>query len=280
MWTCPFCGRSVPGRIDTCYCGSVRPKTPAGGRTSGKRGAGGAILKIAAAAAALIAVAAVAWLSSRREASTAGPQQTAQAPARHIADSAPPLESAIEAAMSSVVRVETAGTQGSGFFAAPDLVVTNAHLVPASAAARITVREGSSIDVKIVFLDVQRDLAFLQVPREHGTFQALPLGQSAAIGPGDTVVALGWTDSLAHVAATSSSVIAAPGTSGAGWLQAGAMPRDGDSGGPLLDRLGRVVGIVTVRSDTPSITLAIPIDEAKPYFAYLPANTSVTAGQK
>jgi hypothetical protein len=204
-------------------------------------------------------------------------EQLSLAPSTGLPDaSAPPLEDTIEHAMPAIVMVETQSSRGSGFFAAPDLIVTNAHVLAGASTASITTRNGGRLEGKAVLVSEQRDLAFLQIPARSAMNVAIPLGQSANVHLGQDVVALGWAESLTQSTVTRGVVTGLRRDGERLLLQTDAVPNRGDSGGPLLDRRGNVIGVITFRADTASGTagFAIAIDETRPFLERMPPNTA------
>ena len=181
--------------------------------------------------------------------------------------------------MPAVVKVETATMRGSGFFAAPDLIVTSAHVVAGSQTAVVTTRSGGHIDARVVVLSDAHDLALLQIPRQNALDVAIPLGQSSQARLGQGIVALGWAESLTQSTVTRGVITGFRRDGERMLLQTDAVPNHGDSGGPLLDLRGNVLGITTFRADTPVGTagLAIAIDDAKPFFERVPPNSNAAA---
>ena len=191
--------------------------------------------------------------------------------------SAPPLEDTIERAMPAIVMVQTPVSRGSGFFAAPDLIVTNAHVLAGASSASITTRGGSRFEGTVALVSVQRDLAFLHIPRQSALNVALPLGRSADVRLGQGVVALGWAESMTQSTVTRGVVTGLRRDGERLLLQTDAVPNPGDSGGPLLDRFGRVVGVTTARADNGSAGFAIAIDETRPFFERMPPNSGAAS---
>ncbi len=184
----------------------------------------------------------------------------------------------IERAMPAIVMVEAPGSRGSGFFAAPDLIVTNAHVLAGSMTASITTRNGSHLEGKAVIVSEQRDLALLQIPPQNAMAVALPLGRSSGVRLGQGVVALGWAEGLTQSTVTRGVVTGLRQAGERLLLQTDAVPNPGDSGGPLLDLRGNVIGITSARLDTGTAGFALAIDEAKPFFERVPPNTAGAPG--
>ena len=186
--------------------------------------------------------------------------------------SAPPLEDMIERAMPAVVMIQTPKSRGSGFFVKPDLVVTNAHVVSGFLSAAITTRDGSRLTGKVGQLSDQYDIALIQVPRLGPTDALLPLGDSSGLRLGQGIVALGWAQSLTQSTVTRGIVTGLRRDGDRNLLQTDAVPNPGDSGGPLLDRRGDVVGITTARGESGTSGYAVPIDDVKPFVAKMNQN--------
>ena len=157
------------------------------------------------------------------------------------------------------MEVRGAGAGGAGILWAPDLVITNAHVVRAS-RVRIGLADGREVPGELVAADRRADLALLGVPRS-GVAPAT-LGDSDALRVGALVVALGhplgWprtlTAGVVHALATARPT-------GRRWIHADVRLAPGNSGGPLADAVGRVVGVITMMAA--GLAVAIPINEAR-----------------
>jgi S1-C subfamily serine protease len=152
----------------------------------------------------------------------------------------------------SVVRVlGTAcglGIEGSGWFAAPQLVVTNAHVVAGESDTTVTTQDGATLDATPVHYDPENDLALLHVDAE---MPPLPLAPEARRGTGGAV--LGYPENgpfaLAPARIGDTSSVISEDSYGAGPIRRtiaslrGSV-RSGNSGGPLVDSRGRVMATV------------------------------------
>jgi len=162
-----------------------------------------------------------------------------------------PLGTELEALAStlrrSVVEVRTRGTgAGSGIiWSADGLIVTNAH-VARTEHATIVLWDGRELDGVVTAHDPRRDLATIAIDAGSVTLVAATVGHPTDLRTGNVVVALGhpWgiTGSIAlgvvHAVETRRG---APR-----WIRADIRLAPGNSGGPLTDARGRVVGVNTL----------------------------------
>jgi S1-C subfamily serine protease len=158
----------------------------------------------------------------------------------------------------SVVRVlGTAcglGVEGSGWVAGPGLVVTNAHVVAGEEDTTVTTREGASLDATPVYYDPENDLAMLQVEAE---IPALPIAPDPA--PGTAGAVLGYPENgpyaeaparLGETRETISDDSYGRGPIGRRIASLRGSIRSGNSGGPLVDSRGRVLGTIFAATTT------------------------------
>lgn len=149
---------------------------------------------------------------------------------------------------------------GSGVIWRPGLIVTNAHVARRDAYS-VDLWDGRKVDARVVKRDSRRDLALLSINVTDAP--VVRIGDSAALRPGQIVVAVG--NPLGFIGALSSGVIHAQDRR---WVQADIRLAPGNSGGPLADAEGRLVGINTMIAGrlafaVPSNAVALFID-AKP----------------
>jgi serine protease Do len=147
----------------------------------------------------------------------------------------------------STVQVFSKGHQGGGsgvVWDAAGVVVTNAH-VARSDEARIELWDGRQFDGRVTSRDPRRDLAVLRI--STGGLEAVPHGDSDALRPGELVIAVGSPLGFAGALSTGvlHSVGALPGMGRQTWIRAAVRLAPGNSGGPLADAEGRVIGINT-----------------------------------
>jgi S1-C subfamily serine protease len=158
----------------------------------------------------------------------------------------------------SVVRVlGTAcglGVEGSGWVAGPGLVATNAHVVAGEDDTTVTTREGASLDATPVYYDPENDLALLQVDAALPTLPIAPDPQ-----PGAAAAVLGYPEngpySVAPARLGETRDTISEDSYGLGPIRRqiaslrGSV-RSGNSGGPLVDSRGRVLGTIFAATTT------------------------------
>jgi serine protease Do len=147
------------------------------------------------------------------------------------------------------VLLPGANAGGSGVIATPDgRIVTNAHVARA-AGATVRLWDGRELPATLIARDARRDLATLQVETgEAGGLPAAAFGDSNALRVGELVMAIG--NPLGFIGALTTGVVHALGSlTGFGrqsWVLADVRLAPGNSGGPLADAHGRVIGINTM----------------------------------
>jgi S1-C subfamily serine protease len=164
---------------------------------------------------------------------------------------------------------------GSGFVIDEEgLILTNAHVVAAATAIQVTFSDSHTVDAKPVGKDPDTDLALLRVDPEGLDLQPLELGDSGTVQVGDPTVAIGNPFGLERtlttgvVSALQRRLTAPSGFTIDNVIQTDAALNPGNSGGPLLDASGRVIGINSqIASGGPGgsvgIGFAVPVNTAK-----------------
>ena len=171
---------------------------------------------------------------------------------------------------------------GSGFVIDDDgHVATNAHVVAGAREVKVRFQEGSLVDAEVVGSDLSTDVALLKVDRGEADLTPLPPADSGAVKVGDLVLALGNPLGLedtvtAGIVSGKQRQIEAPnGVPIENVIQTDAAVNQGNSGGPLLDMEGRVIGInsqiATSEGGTGfiGIAFAVPSDTARRVIAEL-----------
>jgi S1-C subfamily serine protease len=162
---------------------------------------------------------------------------------------------------------EGRGASGSGFVIHPDgLLVTNAHVVAGAEQVQVRLSNGRRVVGKVIGRDSRTDLALVKIDN-ISNLPVLPLGDSNSLRVGEFVLALGNPFGLEQ--SVSFGIVSRKGaplttaSPGFDFIQTDAAVNPGNSGGPLVNMAGEVVGINSMAARNGSIGFAIPITLAK-----------------
>ncbi|XP_031423508.1 serine protease HTRA1B [Clupea harengus] len=168
---------------------------------------------------------------------------------------------------------EVAVASGSGFMVSEDgLIVTNAHVVANKHRVKVELKSGATFDAKIKDVDEKADIALIKIDVPTKV-PVLLLGRSADLRPGEFVVAIGSPFSLQNTVTTGIVSTTQRGGKELGlrnsdmdYIQTDAIINYGNSGGPLVNLDGEVIGINTLKV-TAGISFAIPSDKIRQFLA-------------
>jgi len=175
-----------------------------------------------------------------------------------------------ERALASTAALRCPDGLGAGFFVAPDLVLTNAHVATCDAEMQVVLSNGREAAGIVLRRDERLDLALV---RGVGLdVLPLPLGDAGALRVGDPVTLVGSPVGMEFTVHEGSVSNLPRMVFGVGYIQLDAKINPGNSGGPLIDVHGRVVGVVSMkRTDAEGIGLALPINYAWDGAGLIPA---------
>jgi serine protease Do len=179
-------------------------------------------------------------------------------------------------------------SSGSGFFiTASGEILTNNHVIEDADQIRVRLAdEETEYRVEVVGTDPATDIALLRVMKPDHDFPHLDLGDSAAVRVGEWVMAAGNPLNMEHtvtvgvVSAKGRSLgLSADSSSFENFIQTDAAINFGNSGGPLVDLHGNVIGINTaINAAGQNIGFAIPIDVARRILPQLRESGRVVRG--
>jgi S1-C subfamily serine protease len=178
-----------------------------------------------------------------------------------------------------VAKVATGQSVGSGIvYDATGWVLTNKHVIGNAKTVSVRLQDGRTLIGSVYGIDTLTDLAIIRIGGATG-LKAAPMGSSADLKVGQLAIAIGSPLGVDYPNSVTSGIVSALGrdvtvtsdvglsgeTDLHGLIQTDAAINSGNSGGPLVDGSGRVVGVTTAVADTAQgIGFAIPIDVAKP----------------
>jgi S1-C subfamily serine protease len=158
--------------------------------------------------------------------------------------------------------------QGSGFITRSDgVLLTNAHVVEGASEVGVTLPDGRSFTGKVLGADPLTDVAVVRVVADR--LPVAPLGDSTRVRPGQWAIAIGNPLGLDNTV-TAGIISAVQRTNAVGegqrvpYIQTDAAVNPGNSGGPLINDRGQVIGINTAIRQAPGagLSFAIPINTA------------------
>lgn len=173
---------------------------------------------------------------------------------------------------------------GTGFIISEDgQIVTNSHVVQGAGKVRVTLQDGRDFEAEVVGKDMATDIAVLKIDAKDLT--AVAFGDSDALKVGENVIAMGNPFGLGNTVTT--GIVSAVGRDiNAGpfddFIQTDAAINRGNSGGPLFNDMGEVVGIntaiVSPSGGSVGIGFAVPANMAKAVVGDLTDDGEVARG--
>lgn len=165
----------------------------------------------------------------------------------------------------SVVQIVTADGTGSGIILDADgHVLTNNHVIEKATSANVVLSDSRTLSARIVNRDWSIDLAVLKVAASD--LQPATLGSSSEVQLGEDVVVLGYPLDLGSSVTVTKGIVSAFREP---YVQTDAPVNPGNSGGPLVNMWGEVIGLVTAKPQTQGqeptegIGFAIAVDQMK-----------------
>ncbi len=301
---CPSCGRHVPRSVSVCRCGSTLAAEPESSTPASAAPRALALVQIVALVATLAgagywlitrprtaspsagttghavpaAPAADAPATAPLE-SAAARAWNAAAGARNIAATdtadltqpptpaaAPPgsIEEMVDRVMPAVVLIETSSGRGSGFFIANDTLITNVHVVQNDGYVTLRKIDGSSASARVSAKAPTFDLAVLKVAQPSTAQAVIPMGTAKGLKPGQEIIVIGSALGTLQNSVSRGIVSGLRNAGGATVVQTDAAVNPGNSGGPMLDRSGAVIGITTMKySGAEGLNFGVAIDDAR-----------------
>jgi S1-C subfamily serine protease len=170
----------------------------------------------------------------------------------------------------SVALIKGHASSGTGFVVKPGVVATNAHVIDGEFISNLEIRFPSAPEGKqgpfpaeLLFEDARRDLAFLGVASDHSVLEIAP---SYSFVKGEDVMVIGnpglGDDVVLENAVTRGVMSSKAVVEGMNYLQLSMAVNPGNSGGPVFDSSGRVIGVVTLKSmKAEALAFCIPVED-------------------
>ncbi|HKR89456.1 MAG TPA: trypsin-like peptidase domain-containing protein, partial [Phenylobacterium sp.] len=176
-------------------------------------------------------------------------------------------------AIGGAVVIFSDDDMGSGVLISPDgYILTNQHVAGSSGQVRIRWADGAESAGQVVRADKRRDVALIKVDQAKGRPLAI---RRSPVDVGETVYAIGTPMTEAYQNTVTRGIVSATRQlDGQTFIQSDAGMTHGNSGGPLVDEKGAVVGLADLTVDASkgsTINFFIPIDEALKALSLKPA---------
>ena len=197
----------------------------------------------------------------------APPNAAADSPAAAPSDSAPlpaSIEEMVDRVMPAIVLIETTSGRGSGFFVNRDTLFTNVHVVGNDSYVTLRRMDGSTVNARVETKAPAFDIAILKVPQPSPSQAVIQMGSAHSLRPGQEVIVIGSALGTLQNSVSRGIVSGLRVAGGATLVQTDAATNPGNSGGPMLDRNGAVIGITTMGyKDAEGLNFGVAIDHAR-----------------
>jgi S1-C subfamily serine protease len=195
--------------------------------------------------------------------STAGAAPAGAVPAASTAP-AGSIEEMVDRVMPAIVLIETTTGRGSGFFITRDTLITNVHVVQNDGYVTLRRMDGSTTDARVETRAPAFDIAILKVAQPSPAQAVIPMATAQGLRPGQEIIVIGSALGTLQNSVSRGIVSGLRTSGGATLVQTDAAVNPGNSGGPMLDRNGNVVGITTMGyKGAEGLNFGVAIDHAR-----------------
>jgi S1-C subfamily serine protease len=178
-----------------------------------------------------------------------------------------------------ILEVPTEGTGSGSILDKQGHILTNNHVIEGAQEIRVMLSSGESYDARVVGRDTPNDMAVLKIQAPAELLSPIELGDSSRLRVGQNVYAIGnpfgleRTMTTGIISSLNRSLPAKNGRTMRSIIQIDAALNRGNSGGPLLDSCGRLIGMNTAiassTGENTGVGFAIPVDTIKRVAAQL-----------
>lgn len=174
------------------------------------------------------------------------------------------IEDMVDRAMPAVVLIETTSGRGSGFFISNDTLITNVHVVQNDGYVTLRRMDGSTMNARVANKAPAFDIAVLKVAQPAASQPVIPMASAYSLKPGQEIIVIGSALGTLQNSVSRGIVSGLRSSGGATLVQTDAAVNPGNSGGPMLDRNGNVVGITTMGyKGAEGLNFGVAIDHAR-----------------
>lgn len=196
------------------------------------------------------------------DAPAAAPASVPAAPPAAVPLTQTSLEDVVSRTLPAVVSIRAGQSRGTGFFIRPDAVLTNAHVIQGYSTVELQSRE-AKYTARVATVSTGYDLAVLQVSNANADQPTLRLGSLSTVRVGQEVIAIGSALGVLSNTVTRGIISAVRQAGSVTLIQTDAALNPGNSGGPLVDRNGVVIGINTLgQRAAEGVAFAVASDHA------------------
>jgi S1-C subfamily serine protease len=195
----------------------------------------------------------------------------------------PPADGSIEAmvdrVMPAVVLIETTGGRGSGFYVSHDTLITNVHVVQNDGYVTLRRMDGSTVSARVANKAPAFDIAVLKVASPSPSQTVIPMGNAQSLKVGQEIIVIGSALGTLQNSVSRGIVSGLRTAGGATLVQTDAATNPGNSGGPMLDRNGSVIGITTMGyKGAEGLNFGVAIEHARDLLEGRNTNPGITGG--
>ena len=174
------------------------------------------------------------------------------------------LEDMVDRAMPSIVLVEATTGRGSAFYVRHDTLITNVHVVQQDGYVTLRRMDGSSVSARVQTRAPNFDIAILKVAQASPSQPFLQMGSTSTLKAGQEVIIIGSALGTLQNSVSRGIVSGVRNSGGVTLVQSDAAANPGNSGGPMLDRNGRVIGVLTAGyKGREGLNFGVSIDHAR-----------------
>lgn len=168
----------------------------------------------------------------------------------------------------SIFVIYSGNFLGSGFALGTNCIITNAHVIADNSQIAVLSYSGNEYKAAVLGINESEDIAVLVV--ENGDFPYLAVADTSVMKTGDDIYAIGAPKGMAYTLTKGTVSAKERIIRNNSYIQIDAAINEGNSGGPLLNDNGQVLGMNTLKmSDSEGIGLAIPINRICDYLQSL-----------